>query len=291
MRSLALVFTFFAAAFASAEGVITFASVKEGGERISSQTMLLAGGRMAALAVVGANPATAKTEAEEEVKLVEFDPVTRLAILERPKALAEQPAVARGSALGLRQGDAVYLPAEKVRASRVVRWENTYREKVLPVALIRIHHPWTKPPLPGTPLSNEKGEVVAICHQPAPEFGNGTFALPIEVVTRIEKNLEAAGRLIPCWIGVTVNPNDPVLAIEMVRPGSPGFKAGVKKGDILIWVGPREVSSYADARNAFYYLVAGQETNLKLLRGTRSLELRVIPEVHPVYLNPLGEKR
>ena len=57
----------------------------------------------------------------------------------------------------------------------------------------------------------------------------------------------------------------------------------VFEGDILLSVGPRRTSSYAEARDAFYYLVAGQGTTLGLLRGTKLVELTVIPEVHPAY--------
>jgi len=124
---------------------------------------------------------------------------------------------------------------------------------------------------------------VAVCHGPAPKFGNGTFALPIEVVNRVEHDLKATGRVTACWIGVTVNAINPVLAVEMVRPNSPGAAAGVKKGDILLSVGPRQVSTYAEARDAFYYMLAGEATDLTILRGAKRLELKVIPEVHPVY--------
>lgn len=284
MRRLALACALMGTGLAGAagEGVITFAA-EQGEKRISSGTVLLAGERVAAIAVVGADPARARAESGEELDLVEFDPVTRLAILSRPKELAGEPASGQGSSLDLRQGDAVYLGADRKEASRVVKWESTFRGKVLPVALIRIHHPSKERPVPGTALTNEKGEVVAICHQAAPKFGNGTFALPIEVVQRMEKDIKSRGRVAACWIGVTVNASNPVLAVEMVRPESPGAKAGVVKGDILLAVGPREVSSYADARNAFYYLVAGEATSLRILRGTRRLDLEVIPEVHPVF--------
>jgi serine protease Do len=184
--------------------------------------------------------------------------------------------------LSLKPGDDLYLvAADHAAPSRVVKWETSYKGKVLPVALMRVHHPGEGPPLPGAPLFNAAGELVAICHQPAPQFGNGTFALPVEVVARVEADLKALGRVTSCWIGITVNASDPVLAIEMVRPGSPGAEAGLRKGDILLAIGPREVRTYAEARNAFYFLVAGQATSLRVLRGTQRLDLKVIPEVHP----------
>jgi len=69
----------------------------------------------------------------------------------------------------------------------------------------------------------------------------------------------------------------------MVCPGSPGDVVGVRKGDILLSVGPLRTSSYAEARDASYYLVAGQGTTLGLLRVTKVAESTVIPEVRPAY--------
>lgn len=263
------------------QGTVTFALEKEGGDPVKALSVPLDGGRIATVAVVGTDPGKAASEAGEELKLVGHDPVTRLTILQLPNSGAK--AAPRGSALGLLVGDAVYLPKQK-RASRVVRWENTFRGKVLPVALIRIHHPADKPPLPGTPLMNAEGEVVAICHEAVPKFGNGTFALPVEVVDRMEYDLRTSGRVTPCWIGVTVNAASAVLSVQMVRLKSPGHEAGVRKGDILLSVGPRRVSTYAEARDAFYYMVVGKATSLTLLRGTQRLNLKVIPTVNPAYV-------
>ncbi len=263
----------------SGQSGILFPSSRGDGDPMQAGMLPLAGGRLATIAVVGSDPGRAILQSGTEVTLLGHDPVTRLTVLNSPENTV-RPVL--GSALKLEQGEAVYLPGQK-RASRVVRWEYTFRGKVLPVALIRIHHPFETSPVPGTPLTNGKGEVVALCHEAAPEFGNGTYALPVEAVERMEHDLKAFGRVSPCWIGITVNSANPVLAIEMVRPGSPGAVAGVRKGDILLSVGPRRTSSYAEARDAFYYLVAGQGTTLGLLRGTKLVELTVIPEVHPAY--------
>ncbi|MBT45337.1 MAG: hypothetical protein CL922_07985 [Deltaproteobacteria bacterium] len=276
----------FPAAFVCATGAlvaqrgVTFTALEGENEPVQSSSVSLGGGRLATIAVVGSNPQEAALESGRALKFVGHDPVTRLTVLAGPEDDSEPASL--GSALGLLPGAAVYLPGQK-RASRVVRWENTFQGKVLPMALIRIHHPLQDAPLPGTPLINAEGEVVALCHEAAPGSGNGTYALPVEAVERIEFDLKNFGRVSPCWIGVTVNAVNPVLAVEMVRPDSPGAVAGLKRGDILLSVGRRRVSDYAEARNAFYYLMAGRTTNLTLLRGTRRLDLKVVPEVHPLY--------
>lgn len=131
-------------------------------------------------------------------------------------------------------------------------------------------------------MFNAEGELMAICHQAAPDFGRGTYALPVEVIGRVEKDLEARGRVVRCWIGIVMEVKHAVPSIMTVRPESPAAAAGVKKGDILLAVGDHKVRTYADAVNAFYYLVSGEETEVELLRGTERLTMKVVPEVSPV---------
>jgi len=271
-----------------AQGVVTFTAFEGESELVQSSSISLGGGRLATITVVGSNPQQAVLESGRALKFVGHDPVTRLTVLVGAEDDSEPASL--GSGFGLLSGDAVYLPGQK-RASRVVHWVNTFQGKVLPVTLLRVHHPLEDAPLPGTPLSNAEGEVVALCHEAAPGSGSGTYALPVEAVERIEFDLKNFGRVSPCWIGVTVNAVNPVLAVEMVRPDSPSAVAGLKRGDILLSVGPRRVSNYAEARNAFYYLRAGRTTNLTLLRGVRRLNLKVVPEVHPVYRVEQGRGR
>ena len=259
MSRLFFLLTLAGTAFGGAQTAVSFEAVAAGGDPIEASSLDLGGGRLAAIAVVGAKPDVAKMTGSSggALKLEGHDPVTRLTILKGASS-SEASAAPLGSSLDLHPGDELFLsPDGGGRASRVVKWETSYQGKVLPVALIRVHHAGTKTPLPGTPLYNAEGEVVAICHQPASQFGNGTFALPVEVLKRVESDLMERGKVSPCWIGITVNASDPVLAVEMVRPSSPGSKAGIRKGDILLTVGLRRVSDYAEARNAFYYLVAG----------------------------------
>lgn len=259
---------------------VAFAGV-DGDAVFKSAVLPLGEGRLAAVGVVGANPAAVRS-ANGKPRLEGFDSVTRVAILKTEEPAGGVPKL--GSALDLTAGDPVFLERGGKQASRIVKWENSYRGKVLPVALIRVHHPGEETPIPGTPLYNANGEVVAVCHQAAPEFGNGTFALPVEVIKRVLKDVNTFGRVAGCWIGVTVNAANPVLSVEMVRPDSPGSLAGIEKGDILLSVGPHAVSNYAEARNAFYYLVADEPTFLTVLRGTEPLKLKVVPKVHPAIL-------
>lgn len=263
---------------------VTFGPARDGAETVMASGVWTGDGTLATVAVVGANPQDARLSSGDEASsltLLGHDPVTRLTIL-KGSGRGATGELKRGQSLEIEPGAALYRnPGAEGSPSRVVGWESSYQGKILPVALLRVHHPGDSLPRPGTPLFNADGELVALCHQPAPNFGNGTFALPVEVLARVEADLEVRDAVAPCWIGITVDASSPVLAIEMVRPESPGGKAGLRKGDILLKIGPRTVRTYADARNAFYYLVSGQKTPVEVLRGTQKLTLQVIPEVHP----------
>lgn len=288
MRRAVFAIAVLAATLEAAGLEVRFEAEEEGGDPVAASGVWLEGGRLASVAVVGADPARARLgEAGGELELVVHDPVTRLTILKVSGGETGVAVPSRGESLGLQPGDAIHLKAgEDSAPSRVVKWESSYKSKLLPVALLRVHHPGTETPRPGSPLFDERGELVAICHQAAAQFGNGTFALPVEVVERVESDFERHGRLLSCWVGITVDASDPVLAIEMVRPESPGARAGLRRGDILLSIGPRRVTSYGEARNAFYFLVSGEMIPVQVLRGTQRLNLKLVPEVHPTLAAP-----
>jgi serine protease Do len=274
-----------------AQPVVSFESEK-GGKPLVASTVLVDGGYLATVAVVGAKAGEAhvgKSLDGPKLDLAIHDPVSRLTLLKLPAGVAVKGAVKRGNTRGLDAGDAVYLDAaNKDAPSRVVSWENKYRDNVLPLALMRVHHPGDVVPPPGTPLFDAAGALVAVCHQAAPDFGRGTYALPVEVIERVEKDLKARGRVVRCWIGIVMEVKHAVPSIMTVRPESPAARAGVKKGDILLSVGGHEVRTYADAVNAFYYLVSGEETVVEVLRGTGRETMQVVPEMSPVLRDRSG---
>jgi S1-C subfamily serine protease len=60
-------------------------------------------------------------------------------------------------------------------------------------------------------------------------------------------------------------------------PDSPSATAGIQEGDVLVSIGSRQISDYADAANAFFYLVPGKQVQVKLKRGDLLLELNLTP--------------
>lgn len=148
--------------------------------------------------------------------------------------------------------------------------------KILPLALLRVGYS-AGAPVPGTPLIDAKGAVVAVSHQATgPRSG---YALPAEVVRRALDCVQKTGRIDRGWIGLKLRPDAAVPQVTQVQEGSPAAKAGVVPGDLLLEVGARRLADYADAVNAFYFLRPGVVTPLRLRRGGEEFQVSLTPVV------------
>jgi len=161
--------------------------------------------------------------------------------------------------------------------ARITGWTRRHGGRVLPVSLLRVNYP-VSPPAAGTPLLDEKGRVVAIGYQADPAAASVGYALPVEVVSRVLADFERDRRVVRTWLGVTLRQGDASPSLVRIEPGSPAEQAGLAAGDVLLQVGARQVTEYAEAVNAFYYLVAGRQTAVRVLRGVEVLDVKVVPQ-------------
>lgn len=158
-------------------------------------------------------------------------------------------------------------------------WVKQVGGKILPFALLRVSFSKAVPP-PGTPLVDEAGKVVAIVFQ-ASGNGNMGYALPAEAVQRVRRDICNGGRLVRGWIGLALRAESPTPQISRVLPNSPAEAAGIQANDVILSIGTRPIADYADAANAFFYLIPGSPLKVKLLRDGKPLEFDVTP-VTPV---------
>lgn len=268
---------------AQTEKYSAFFSKKEGPGQTRSEIVFLDENGLAVVVTESGVDFRSGRFNNEPVKLVAHDPVSRLTLIRVPRQNgAAFQAVELGSSLNLKPGNALYLAIEgETSISRFVSRESEYKEKALPLELFRIHHqPDQKPPV-GRPFFDSAGRLLAINYRVAAEFGNGSFAFPVEAIQRIQKATVVDGVVQRSWFGVELLPSDPFAVVQAVRQASPAAKAGIVKGDILIQIGPREVRGYSDAINAFFYLQEGEKAEVKFLRGTELLEAVVTPELVP----------
>lgn len=271
---------------------LSFGPVSEGGVSYEAEgTLMDDNGTLVTIALVGADPekATVKNAEGKDVslKLVIHDPVSRMTLLELPKSEREGVGVVRavGDSTILEPGDAVITDVTKrSEVSRVVNHVKRHNGKILPLTFVRIHHPIGQQKA-GTPVFNSKDELVAFIFQ-KDHNEKSMFALPIEVLANVKRFVAeggGAGTYRPCWIGVSMDHLNDAPVIVGVRPGTPARAGGLMKDDVVLSIAGKKVADYAAVVNAFYYLEAGKPAEFKILRGADLMDLKVVPEINPLY--------
>lgn len=136
----------------------------------------------------------------------------------------------------------------------------------------------------GGPLANIQGSVIGINTAMIP-FANGMgFAIPINSVNRIAKQIIEKGRVIRPWLGIsgiTVNEEisrmyglhteKGVLLIE-ISEGGPAYEAGLNRGDIIVKIGKFDINSMTDLLTSLTELKIGDEVIIHLIRKGRKYE-------------------
>lgn len=259
---------------ASAHAEAAWSAIFQSGEgEVTSGAFAVGDGRhVMAVAISGARAEGGQLLSDERLLPSEIimDPVSRLVVFR----LSGPP----GRALPLAT-DAPLPPGSVVRTAggiegRSADWVKHVEGKILPLALLKIDYT-AKVPLPGTPLLDSVGNVVAVAHQTI--SAKSGYAIPVEVVKRVLEDVQRGGHVSRGWIGLNLRPDAKAPQVTRVHEGSPSALAGVKTGDVLIQVGSRSLGEYADAVNAFFFLKPGVATPVKLKRGDREMVLSLTP--------------
>lgn len=269
------------AVLASAHGQTSweadFPAVKDGRAARSQAVPLEDGSSLVAIALPGADAARSSVNTAGKpcpVTMIGHDPVTRLCFFKTEAPLPKRPWADSAPA---EPGTPLLAPGPlRARASG---WVKQIGVKVLPFALLQVSFDGPVPPT-GTPLTMENGRVVALVFQEG-SAANTAYAIPVEAVQRVRPDILKAGKLVRGWLGISLRAESPTPQVTRVTPGSPAEKMGVIPGDVLVQIGPRRVKDYADAANAFFYLIPGTPVSLRLLRGADQMEIIVNPVATP----------
>jgi serine protease Do len=113
------------------------------------------------------------------------------------------------------------------------------------------------------------------------------FAAPSNIVRNVFAQIRASGRVRRGDIGVTAQTVTPVLAealslsvdsgviVADVAPGSPGARAGLQPGDVVLSLDGKRMENGRQFRINLYTRGAGQQVLLDVLRGERRMPVRV----------------
>lgn len=191
-----------------------------------------------------------------------------------------QWAIAIGSPFGLTQTVSVGIISATGRANVGVA---AYEDMIQTDAAIN-------PGNSGGPLVNIKGEIIgintAIFTRSGGYQGIG-FAIPINMVKIIMKDLVEKGKVTRGWLGVVIQDIDPALAksfnvtvtegvlVSDIQENSPAKEAGFERGDIVIEYEGKPIRDVNHLRNTVAQTEVGKKVKVKVLRDGKEKELTV----------------
>ena len=122
----------------------------------------------------------------------------------------------------------------------------------------------------GAPMLNLKGEVVGIVI--SGDSGSSCYALPIEAVEKVRLDYERFGDIHHGWIGIGVAQatkaiNGSIVLVDELFENTPAAKSGLKKGDVLLQIGDKKITTPEDVLDASFFLTGGDEVPIIVLRG------------------------
>ncbi len=237
--------------------------------------VLLADGRQYPATLVGADPKTdlavIRIKAKEKLPYVHFG--------DSDKIQVGDWVVAIGHPRGLDQTVTQGIISAKHR--RGILDPTSYQDYLQTDAAIN-------PGNSGGPLLDLEGEVIgvnaAIVSQSGGFEGIG-FAIPSNMAKHIAQALIKDGKVKRGWLGVTIRPLLPAQVAEMnldkakgalvteVVPGSPAETAGLKKGDLVLRYGGKEIPDAAVLQNEVAATPAGNDVTLEVLRDKKKVVL------------------
>jgi serine protease Do len=140
----------------------------------------------------------------------------------------------------------------------------------------------------GGPLFNLKGEVIGVNSQIFSRSGGFqglAFAVPIDVAMQVKDEIQHDGKVSHGRLGIAVQEVNQALAenfglkspsgalVASVEKGSPGEKAGLQAGDVILKFDGKEISRSSDLPPMVSSLKAGSKVTLEVWRNGAAKEL------------------
>ncbi|MEH2168990.1 MAG: HhoA/HhoB/HtrA family serine endopeptidase [Nostoc sp.] len=147
----------------------------------------------------------------------------------------------------------------------------------------------------GGPLLNGQGEVIGINTAIRPDAMGIGFAIPIDKAKAIAAQLQRDGKVAHPYLGVQMltltpdlakqnntDPNSPIQIPEIngvfvmrVVPNSPAASAGIRRGDVILQIDGKAITSAEQLQNVVEDSRLGQVLQVKVQRGNQTQQLSV----------------
>jgi serine protease Do len=138
----------------------------------------------------------------------------------------------------------------------------------------------------GAPVLNLDGEAVGILVGRV-DSGAACHILPIRAAEKVRSDLVRFGELRPAWVGVEVeDASSPVggstAVVGALSPETPAARSGLEPGDVLLKIGSTPITTSEDVIDASFFLTAGDDAAIEILRDGARRSLSVRPALHPL---------
>ncbi len=137
----------------------------------------------------------------------------------------------------------------------------------------------------GAPILNMQGESIGILVGRIDE-GAACHILPMHAAEKVRMDLARFGQLRPGWVGVEVEDAGEAVSgstakVGALDPETPASRSGLQAGDILLSVGGSMIGTSEDVLDASYFLTAGDNADIEVMRGPEKITISVRPTLHP----------
>jgi len=134
----------------------------------------------------------------------------------------------------------------------------------------------------GGPLADLDGAAIGTNAAMVAHAQGVGFAIPSNTVRFVVDQIREAGRVVRPWIGISGFSLDPGFArriglrpdrgvvVAAIQPSGPAEHSGLRKGDVLLRVGPYELSGMRDLVGALARLPIGGAVDVEFDRGGRA---------------------
>lgn len=213
----------------------------------------------------------AGTDAEHDIAVLRVDTPQALPVADigtSADLMVGEPVIAIGNPFGLSHTVTTGVVSALHRSVRTP--ERVYHDFIQTDAPIN-------PGNSGGPLLNIYGKVVGVNTAIRAEAQGIGFAIPIDLVMRVVRDLLAFGHIRQTWWGFRLEESLRPRGLEVtyLYPGGPAETAGVRLRDVIVRVGGQPTETLEDFYRIWESLPPDKDVTIEVLRGTQSQTLRV----------------
>lgn len=217
-------------------------------------------------------------------RLIASDPTLRLALFQLPAATTHASLHPAAASLSAQEAGAnVFLvDSRSTVGTPATVGKFACREPISPLGPthLRLHFA-LKPAPPGSPIFDEKKQLIGLLSLPVEGLNNTFFAVPSERIAKFLRDVRTHGKPVRPVLGIAVNEAFTAPAILGSRENSPAAKAGLAPNDVILRIGTTKIANLQELVDAIDLLDADKEVEIQILRGQAIKQLKITPKLKP----------